>query len=274
MGYLLVTNDFPPKVEEIESYLYELFRQLAARRAHRPDDLAPGRGGLRSATAIPYRGALVIAGPAAHPEACTGGPTAGPDLEREAGPARPGVTRGPVGRRLDIPYGVVLHGAEVTVPGRLPVSRQLLRSVLSGASLAIAAGGYPGVEATARSRGANAPDGGHPAGRRPRALSPPRHARSEVRFARSGFASRRQARGLGEPARASKGHGHARGGGRIPEQDRPDLSLAIGGTGRDRKRLEITARRCGARASFLGRVSEEELPLLNGSGRRLCDVLP
>ena len=47
--------------------------------------------------------------------------------------------------------------------------------------------------------------------------------------------------------------------------DRPDLSLAIGGTGRDRKRLELTARRCGARVSFLGRVSEEDLPLLNGA---------
>ena len=28
MGYLLVTNDFPPKVGGIQSYLYELFRRL------------------------------------------------------------------------------------------------------------------------------------------------------------------------------------------------------------------------------------------------------
>ena len=31
MGYLLVTNDFPPKVGGIQSYLYELFRRLPPR---------------------------------------------------------------------------------------------------------------------------------------------------------------------------------------------------------------------------------------------------
>ena len=59
----------------------------------------------------------------------------------------PALPLGLLGSWLPVPYGVVLHGAEVAVPGRLPVSRQLLRSVLSGASLAIAAGGYPAAEA-------------------------------------------------------------------------------------------------------------------------------
>ena len=40
---------------------------------------------------------------------------------------------GCVGPRLDRPYGVVLHGAEVTVPGRLPGGRALLGHVLRGA---------------------------------------------------------------------------------------------------------------------------------------------
>src|SRR5690606_33362665 len=44
-------------------------------------------------------------------------------------------------------YGVVLHGAEVTVPGRLPVTRGRLASVLRGAELVVAAGGYPLAEA-------------------------------------------------------------------------------------------------------------------------------
>ena len=42
---------------------------------------------------------------------------------------------------------MVLHGAEVTVPGRLPVSRQLLARSLRNASLLIAAGTYPESEA-------------------------------------------------------------------------------------------------------------------------------
>ena len=48
--------------------------------------------------------------------------------------------------------GIVLHGAEVTVPGRLPGSSHLLRRVLRGASLVVAAGGYPLAEAERAAR--------------------------------------------------------------------------------------------------------------------------
>ena len=59
----------------------------------------------------------------------------------------PALPLGLLGPHLERPYGVVLHGAEVTVPGRLPGGRQLLRRVLSGAALVVAAGGYPAAEA-------------------------------------------------------------------------------------------------------------------------------
>ena len=44
---------------------------------------------------------------------------------------------------LGRPYGLVLHGAEITVPGRLPGLRSLLGRVLRGAQVVVAAGGYP-----------------------------------------------------------------------------------------------------------------------------------
>ncbi|MDP7573395.1 MAG: ArsA-related P-loop ATPase, partial [Myxococcota bacterium] len=44
---------------------------------------------------------------------------------------------GHAGRRVGRPYAVVLHGSEVTVPGRLPVARSMLARVLRGASLVI-----------------------------------------------------------------------------------------------------------------------------------------
>jgi phosphatidylinositol alpha-1,6-mannosyltransferase len=47
--------------------------------------------------------------------------------------------------------------------------------------------------------------------------------------------------------------------------DRPDLTLAIGGGGRDRRRLELVARRSGVRVCFLGRLSDADLPLLDGA---------
>src|SRR5690606_15741844 len=46
--------------------------------------------------------------------------------------------------------------------------------------------------------------------------------------------------------------------------DRPDLVLAIGGAGRDRRRLERLIDRTGAPARLLGRVPDQDLPALYG----------
>src|SRR5205085_9970157 len=60
----------------------------------------------------------------------------------------PALPLGALGSRLRAaPYVAVLHGAEVTVPGRLPGSRALLRRVLDGAAGVLAAGTYPAAEA-------------------------------------------------------------------------------------------------------------------------------
>jgi phosphatidylinositol alpha-1,6-mannosyltransferase len=45
----------------------------------------------------------------------------------------------------------------------------------------------------------------------------------------------------------------------------PGLTLAIGGEGRDRRRLESLASRLGVPATFLGRVPDTDLPALYGS---------
>ena len=58
----------------------------------------------------------------------------------------PALPVGLLGPRLERPYGVVLHGAEVTIPGRLPGARHLLAQVLRDAALVVAAGGYPAAE--------------------------------------------------------------------------------------------------------------------------------
>src|SRR5262249_4772989 len=60
----------------------------------------------------------------------------------------PALPLGALGRRLERPYGVIVHGAEIVVPGRLPVVRSALGSVLRGARLVVAAGGYPAAEAS------------------------------------------------------------------------------------------------------------------------------
>src|SRR4029079_16705807 len=59
----------------------------------------------------------------------------------------PAVPLGLVGPALERPYDVVLHGAEVTVPGRLPGSKQALGDVLRRARQVISAGEYAAREA-------------------------------------------------------------------------------------------------------------------------------
>jgi phosphatidyl-myo-inositol dimannoside synthase len=153
MTHLLVTNDFPPKVGGIQSYLWELWRRLPSGRA--------------TVLTTPYSGdsAVVEAFDAAAPMRIIRTrqrwllPT--PVLRRQVietarsigathvvlDPAVPVGALGPSLHRAGLTYSVVLHGAEVTVPGRIPVASHVLRRVLSQASHVISAGGYPLAEA-------------------------------------------------------------------------------------------------------------------------------
>ncbi len=150
--HLLVTNDYPPKIGGIQSYLWELWRRLP------PDEVA--------VLTTPYAGAAEFDRQQQHRIERTQQrvlwPT--PKLVRQINQMAdahdaeivlldPALICGPVGPQLDRPYGLVIHGAEVTVPGRLPVSRPLLGRLLRGASIVIAAGSYPLQEAE---RAANA----------------------------------------------------------------------------------------------------------------------
>ena len=155
MSYLLVTNDFPPKLGGIQSYLYELFRRLP------PEELCvlttPHKGAAAFDRAQSFRierWSLPVLLPT--PRLARAVKLLAQSCGAKLVLLDPALPLGLLGKRLDVPYCVVLHGAEVTVPGRVPGGRQLLRSVLSGASLAVAAGGYPGAEAT-RAAGARTP---------------------------------------------------------------------------------------------------------------------
>lgn len=178
-------------------------------------------------------------------------------------PALPLGALGPrlAGRR----YGVVLHGAEVTVPGRLPVAGRALGRVLRQAALVVSAGAYPAAQAE---RVAGRPLPGQ-------VVVPP--GVDAHRFAPLLGAARDQARralGVAEDGLLvvcvsrlvpRKGvdvlvEAVARLG-----ADRPGLRLVVGGAGRDRARLERQAARRQAPVRFLGRVDDEDLPALYGA---------
>jgi phosphatidylinositol alpha-1,6-mannosyltransferase len=260
--HLLVTNDFPPKVGGIQSYLWELWRRLPA---HDVTVLTtPHEGAAAWDAAQPYRvertaERVLLPTPALRRRIDALADEVGAELVL----LDPALPVGALGPGLRHPYGLVLHGAEVTVPGRLPGTGQLLARVLRGAELVVAAGGYPLAE------------GERAAGRPlPAVVVPP--GVDVDRFRPLDAAASVDARrrfGLRDDATVVLGISRLvprkgfdtllRAAGRLA-RSRPDLVVAIAGSGRDRERLGRVAEECGAPVRFLGRVDDADLPALYG----------
>ena len=276
MPSLLVTNDFPPKVGGIQSYLWELWRRLP------PGEVTvlttPYPAAAEFDRAQPFRivrdrSRVLLPTPALARRIDS--------LAREIGAEvvflDPALPLGALGPRLRAaPYVVVLHGAEVTVPGRLPGSRALLRRVLTGAAGVLAAGAYPAAEA-ARAAGRPLPglaippgvdvDRFRPAGDEPavRALTRKRLGLPETApivlgvsrlVPRKGFDVLIDA--VARLARHRYPAGSAAG---------EPVHLALAGSGRDRDRLARRGERAGLGDRFhrLGRVPDDQLPALYSS---------
>jgi phosphatidylinositol alpha-1,6-mannosyltransferase len=263
--HLLVTNDFPPKVGGIQSYLWELWRRLPAgdvtvfttahRGAHVFDKAQPFRiVRSRRPVLLPTRALTRRIGRLAT------------EVGAKAVILDPVLPVGLVGPHLDLPYGVVLHGTEITVPGRLPASRQLLARVVSQSSLVIAAGGYPESEARrAVGTGPFPPvvqippgvdtDRFHPLAAIDRVAT-----RTLLQLPPNGplvvSVSRLVPRkGMDVLIRAAA----------LLARSYPDLTVAIAGSGRDLPRLRHLVRTTGAPVRLLGRLADADLPALYGS---------
>jgi phosphatidylinositol alpha-1,6-mannosyltransferase len=280
---LLVTNDFPPKVGGIQSYLWELWRRLP------PDEVTvlttPYDGSAEFDRAQPFRIVRDKGFPWRLTPPRSGGHPPSPGvllphpaladridaLARDVNAALifldPALPLGALGPRLRAaPYVVVLHGAEVTVPGRLPGSRALLRRVLDGAAGVLAAGTYPAEEA-ARAAGRPLPGLVIPPGVdvdrfRPQTDDPATRSVTRKRF------------GLPEAAPLVLGVSRLvpRKGfdvlidavARLDRSSLEPVHLALAGGGRDSGRLARRAARAGLGERFhlLGRVADDELPSL------------
>jgi phosphatidylinositol alpha-1,6-mannosyltransferase len=262
--HLLVTNDFPPKIGGIQSYLWELWRRLppdqvtvltAARdQAETFDRAQPFR-------VVRTRQRVLL-------------PTArltrrikrlAAETNAEAVVLDPGLPLGLVGPRLGLPYAVVLHGAEVTVPGRLPATRQMLSRVVSGASLLIAAGGYPEAEARrAAKKGpfptvVQVPPGVDTERFRPRAAIDRAAGRAHFGLPPAGQLVVSVSRLVPRKGMDTLIEAAAR-----LAPDHPDLTVVIAGAGRDQGRLTRLVHRTGAPVQLLGRVAEADLPTIYG----------
>ncbi|MDH3705911.1 MAG: glycosyltransferase family 4 protein [Acidimicrobiia bacterium] len=255
--HLLVTNDFPPKLGGIQYYLWELWRRLP------PESFV--------VYTTPYAGTAAFDAEQAYEVRRSSEPVLLPSpimtrrinklaaaLDIDFVVLDPALPLGAIGPSLDRPYAVVLHGAEVTVPGRLPGSRQLLRRVLDRAQLTIAAGEYPLAEAE------------RAAGRPLRSVVVPPgvdverfHPVSEVEAADI----RRRLDLPDGPLVVSvsrlvprKGMDTLIRAAALLADRHRDLHVVISGSGRDRRRLQCLIDRTNSPATLLGRIDGDDLP--------------
>jgi phosphatidylinositol alpha-1,6-mannosyltransferase len=261
--HLLVTNDFPPKVGGIQSYLWELWRRLPAEDTTVLTTPHPVAAAFDSATPMRIvrdRDRVLLP----HRRLRRRVLRLADEVDADLVLLDPALPLGLLGPSLGRPYGVVVHGAEITVPRRVPGSRALLRRVLRGAEMVVAAGPYPAAQAT------------QAAGRAlPVTVVPP--GVDTERFAPLETAGRRAARlRFGLPVDGPLVVGVSR---LVPRKGfdvliraaarlrhrHPGLLVAIAGGGRDRARLERLVERESAPVRMLGRISDEDLPALYGS---------
>lgn len=270
MKHLLVTNDFPPKIGGIQNVLYEWWRRLP------PENFA--------VLTSPYRGSqdfdaaqkfLIkrIPEPALLPHPIMARRIN--QMAREVGAELvvldPAVPLGIVGPWLDLPYAVILHGAEVTVPGRLPVTSKLLSNVLRKASIVIASGTYPAQEARR-------------AAKRNLEITVVTPGVDVSRFRKLSDEQKSTARkhfGIADDAELVVGVSRL-----VPRKgfdiliraaaylasDYPKLRVVIAGGGRDRNRLDRMIRELRSPVTMLGRVTDEDLPNLYGCAD-ICAML-
>ena len=271
--HVLVTNDFPPKIGGIQNYLWELWRRLP------PDSFA--------VYTTPYAGAATFDAKQPYPVERSPEPVIGPypwlipRLNRYAEQVNadffiidPALPLGAIGPNLNRPYGVVLHGAEVTIPGRLPASRALLARTLRSSSLAISAGAYA-LEEAERCAGRKLTSVVVPPGvdsKRFTPLTPAERHRvraglglSDDVFVVATVNRLVPRKGMDVLIRAAAElSSRLRSRGRHGEGP-TEVQVLIGGRGRHRPELERLIADTGAPVRLLGRVSDAEVVNLYGA---------
>ncbi len=267
--HLLVTNDFPPKVGGIQQYLWELWSRLD------PECFEVHTTPYRKVTAFGTvdsfdaeqrftirRSSEPVLFP--YPWLRARLDAAATTFDARLHVIDPAVPLGAIGPRLERPYAVVLHGAEVTVPGRLPVSRQVLSRVLDSATGVISAGEYALSEAE-RAVGRPLRNVIIPPGVDTERFRPLDRAEQTAVRARYGIAA-------GAPFIFSLSRLVPRKGmdtliavASVLSTRFPDLVVCIAGGGRDATRLQRRINALNAPVRLLGRVSEQDKAGLLGS---------
>jgi phosphatidylinositol alpha-1,6-mannosyltransferase len=264
VSHILVTNDFPPKRGGIQSYLYDLWNELDPDSFEVVTIAHPGdRDFDAKQNFVVHRLDEKMLLPT--PKIRKAIEKVVLDKDASLVILDPALPVGLLGPQLGIPYGVILHGAEITVPARLPGVKVLLKKVLQEASFVLSAGhyalrevksafGYERSDAVVILPGIDInrfllPEGmNKEKARQLLGLSNTPFTIASI----SRLVPRKGMDVLIEAVAALAGEGR-------------DIFLVIAGKGRDESRLKQLADAKRAPVEFLGEVSEEKLKLLLGA---------
>lgn len=272
MRHLLVTNDFPPKIGGIQSYLWELWRRLPA------DDVTVLTSGYPGAetwdSRQPFRiervkEKWIIPTPRLVRRINSLAERVGAEMLI----LDPALPLGLATPWFDRPYMLIGHGAEFTIPHRIPVSRQLIRRTVQNAAGLIAGGSWVERDMVDAAADLGIPSISIPPGvdvARFRPLAP------DLRVAA------REAYGLSTDDIVVLGVSRLvprKGFDRLIDavervaihtEGSPRIKLLIAGGGREEARLRRRAESSRADVTFLGRVADSALPTLYGLADLFC----
>jgi phosphatidylinositol alpha-1,6-mannosyltransferase len=267
--HLLVTNDFPPKVGGIQNYLWELWSRLdpasfvvltaSSDGAAAAFDAAQAERGIRiERVPVPILFFPTV-GARSAVRRCIA------EHEIDLVLLDPALPLGLLGPHLGVPYGVVLHGSEVTVPGRLPGSRAALRRVLDGAELIVSAGAYPAAEARRAAPAITARVVEIPPGVDASVVAPMRAPERRAARVQQGLPAHGPLVVSVSRLVPRKGMDVLIEAANRLAPSYPDLLLVIAGDGRARARLERLAARSPLDVRVPGRVSDGDRAALLGA---------
>ena len=262
MRHLLVTNDYPPKVGGIQSYLWEIYRRLPQDKVvvyttPHPDSESFDQKQTHKIIRSKQRVLLPTRQVANQIRSLA-------EVENiDFIMYDPAVPIGILGPKIGIPYGVILHGAEVTIPGRVPIARSLIANVLQHAKLVVTAGDYSTKEAI-RAAKQNLPVCVIPPGVDIDRFKPlDEQARSTIRE-RFNFKDDDEVILTLSRLVPRKGMDVLISATSELMKTRPRVHLLVAGTGRDLRRLKALAQSTNAPVTFLGFVSDDEVAELYG----------
>ncbi|TAN20231.1 MAG: glycosyltransferase family 1 protein [Actinomycetota bacterium] len=265
--HLLVTNDFPPKVGGIQNYLYELWRRLDPNSFVVVTTAHPNSDGFDAQqefeiVRLPHKVLLPTAALARKIRQIA------EDHQAAFIIWDPALPVGMLAPKVGIEYGVILHGAELTIPARLPVTSRRLLKIMSRARFIITAGQYPRAELErlfSKSKWElpevfEIPPGVDPMRFEPLSKEIRGHYRKSLGISEDDFLVSSVSRLV-----PRKGMDTLVEAVSLLQDAHPELKVVIAGTGRDERRLEHLVKRKKASVRLMGRVAEEDLPSLLGA---------